>query len=257
MKELNDPMMKHNSALPGPVFDVESPIRHLPRDLNFTQRRFLEGIRFGIEMTQLSHVRLRELLTEVSRKGTYPSERYPDQAANAFLDAWSMVDSIHRLRELLSAMPNVKKSLPPLEIFMRATSEIEPLRNHAQHLKGDLLDPTLGHLPVWGTLGWLWVVDTSLSHFISGVVAAGSYASELFPIHTPANRIYHDQLDHITLSIGVSQINLSEAMRKIVQLARALEKNIKPQLEGKVELAPVDMLMLLNIAMEHETDSTT
>lgn len=245
--------MKHYPALSGAVFDTESPFRHLPRDLDSTQRRFLEGVRFAVEMTQLSNTRLRGLLTAISLQRTYTLEASPDPVASAFLDAWSMVDSIHRLRELLLATPKMKKRGPLLEVFMRATSAVEPLRNRVQHLKGDLVNPKLGHLPVWGTLGWLWIIDASLSHFLSGVLTAGSDAGALRPILTPGNRDYHDQLDHITLSVGADQVDLSEAMRLIVRLARAFEKMLRPQCEGREVLAPVDMLML--ITMQHEADS--
>lgn len=248
-------MTKHYPALSGAVFDTESPFRRLPRDLDSTQRRFLEGVRFSVEMTQLSSTRLRGLLTAISLQGKYPSEVWPVPAAGAFLDAWSMVDSIHRLRELLLAMPKMKKHGSLLEIFMRASSAVEPLRNRIQHLKGDLVNPQLVQLPVWGTLGWLWIVDASLSRFISGVLTAGPDAGALRPILTPGNRDYHDQLDHITLSVGTDQIDLSEALRLIVRLARSLEKNIKPQFEGRTELAPVDTLMLFEIEWQDETDS--
>jgi hypothetical protein len=250
-------MTEHHPVLSGAVFDKESPFRHFPRDLDPTQRRFLEGIRFSVEMAQLSSMRLRSLVTMISLNGNFPNETetYPVPAASAFLDAWSMVDSFHRLRELFRFMPRLKKRARLLEIFFRTSSSVEPLRNRVQHLKGDLVDPKLIHLPVWGTLGWLWIIDLSFKRFLSGVLTAGPDTGQLRPMPIPGNRIFHDQLDHITLSVGIDEIDLSEVMRITIRLARSLEKNLKLQFEGLAEIPLEDMLMLVEIQTQDATAS--
>jgi len=107
----------------------------------------------------------------------------------------------------------------------------------------------LSHLPVWGTLSWLWVLDAQFTHFLSGVLTAGPDAGNVRLILTPGNRVYHDQLDHITLSVGKVQFDLSEAMRFMIRVARGMEKSLIPQFEGQQVLAPVDMMMLLEMKL--------
>lgn len=250
-------MTKHYPALSGVVFDKDSPFRRLPHNLDSTQRRFCEGIRFAIEMTQLSSVRLRSVLSPISLKRTHEIEGIPDSVACAFQDAWSMIDSVHRLRELIFATPNMQKRGPLYEIFVRTSAAVEQLRNHVQHLKGDIINPQLANYPIWGTLGWLWVVDPPQGDFLSGMLTAGSSNGMIQPILVPNNRVYHDRLDHITLSFGDCQADLSEVMRIIVRMARALEATIKPQFEGQEISAPLDMLMLLEIKTQQQGDPAT
>ncbi|MDQ3820926.1 MAG: hypothetical protein M3362_25025 [Acidobacteriota bacterium] len=251
-------MTKHYPALSGSVFDKDSPFCRLPYELDSTQRRFLEGIRFAIEMAQVSSLRLRETLAQLSLSNKGEQDIADSVAVTVFLDAWSVVDSIHRLRELLQAMPKMKKRGVMLELFMRGTAQVVELRNHIQHLREELPRPDSALLPVWGTLSWLFVLDTSLTRFLSGNIVAGYDVGSNRLILSPGNRTYHDQLDHITLSADSNQANLSEMMRLVVRIGRGLEKSLKPQLEGHDELSLLDSLLLLEIEwLPNTEDSTT
>ncbi len=218
------------------------------------QRRFVQGVRIAVEMAQLSSTRLRDVLEATSVEGKYPGDAWPAQSASVFLDAWSLVDSIHRLRELLRAFPNMSKRGGLLKVFLQATSGVRTLRNHVQHLGGDLVNRDLGHLPVWGIIGWIWTINGSHTRFRSGVITAGADANMLRPILLPMDRVFHDPLDHITLSVGGDQINLSEAMRLVIRLGRAMEEQLRPQFEGRQPLPLVDALMLFDIAIDGEGD---
>lgn len=72
----------------------------------------------------------------------------------AFQDGWAFVDSINRLRRLLDHMPRMPKNSPRLQVFSRATTGIETLRNAIQHLDEELAQhkgpaqPGLGHTSV-------------------------------------------------------------------------------------------------------------
>ena len=117
-----------------------------------------------------------------------------------------------------------------------------------QHLAGDLQNPDLQRVPVWGTIGWVWARDLTLTHFISGIITAGPDASSVRPIPVPNGRILHDQLDHVTLSVKHDkEVNLSEAMRLVVRIARSLEASIGPQFAELPVLAPVDTILLFEI----------
>ena len=239
-------MSNHYPALKGAVFEVESPFRRLPVNLDMTQRLFLDGIRFAVEMAQLSHVRLRDLLSlaSIDHDKNYSAA---EAATSGFLDAWNIVDSIHRMRELLSAMPRLKKRGPLLGIFMRGTAETETLRNRIQHLRGELSNRALSHLPAWGTLSWLWVLDTSMTLFLSGYLTAGADAPHSRLILFPNNREFHDQLDHITLSVGDAKLDISEAMRLVIRVVRGLELSLREQFKDDQNVCVSDYMMLFTI----------
>jgi hypothetical protein len=172
-----------------------------------------------------------------------------------FEDAWSIVDSLHRLRELLDSFPNLQKRSMTYKVFRRVTEPVEALRNHAQHLRGQLSNPELGHLPVWGTVSWLWMIDDRATHFKSGVIFAGADDGMLRLFLTPGGLVYHDRLDHITISTNVEKLSLSEAMRLVVQLARGLEGGIGTQFDGHEALPMVDGVMIGEIVMQEEGEA--
>jgi len=243
-------VIKRIPALPGAVFQSDSPFRRLPRDLDAKQRRFLEALRFGIEMAQGSYRRLREILSAMSLDDQQTLDKHSDAVATAFLDAWGVADSIHRLRELLAVMPNLKKGAL-LKLFSRKTQQVEKLRNHIQHLSGDLHEPALARMPVWGTVSWVWLVDRTHMKVISGSMLAGvdmGQSPRPFPI--PQNRIFHDVLDHVTLSLGNDELNLSEAMRLTVRIARGLEKQLEVVFRDCEPLPLVDSRLLLTIELD-------
>jgi len=85
------------------IIGQESVLRRIPAALARTQSLFIEGIRFSIEMADLAHSRLRETLPPLSRMENPVGES--PSSVSAMLDAWSIVDSLHRLRGLLRHMP--------------------------------------------------------------------------------------------------------------------------------------------------------
>lgn len=245
--------MKHYPVVDGPVFSQESPFVQLPLGLDATQRRYLEGIRFAIEMAQLSYLRLRDMLTSATADDRSQLTQRAVATA-AFLDAWSLVDSLHRLRELLSAMPRFQKRDSLFQVFLRGTSGVAELRNRVQHLRGDLADASLAELPVWGTITWLMMKDDAAQRFLSGSLSAGPDTGGLRPLPVPNNRVFHDRLDHVTLHVGQADVDFSEAMRLTVRLAGGMEKSLRPQFEGKPPMPIVDALLVVEIQLEPQAE---
>ena len=242
--------VKHYPALEGGVFDKDSPFLALPYEMDAKQRRFLDGIRFSVEMAQLSFRRLRKTLYSITLdQRTQP---HTDVTASVFLDAWAIIDSIHRLRELLAAIPNFHKRGPLYQIFTRGTARVEEFRHRIQHLRGDLVNPELANLSVWGTVTWLFVRNAELTRFESGGLSAGMEEGHIRPIPVPNSRTFHDQLDHVALHVGTDEVNLSESMRLTIRLARALENSLRIQLRGTHSIPLVDTLTLLEIELPVE-----
>jgi hypothetical protein len=69
--------------------------------------------------------------------------------------AWSIVDSVHRVRELAEAMPGLKASDKERRDFLAATAIAEGFRHYIQHLRGELSKPEIDNFPVWGTFSWV------------------------------------------------------------------------------------------------------
>ncbi len=70
-------------------------------------------------------------------------------------NVWSMVDAVHRIRELVNSLPGLKKNTPEVRQFMDATANIEDLRHYVQHLSSEIPRLPIPSAPVWGSISWV------------------------------------------------------------------------------------------------------
>ena len=131
----------------------DSPIRQLPADFSREQALIFDGIRYAAEMADIAYWRLFDLLQELSfLLNDKPTTR---QIATAMLDVWSIVDSVNRLRDLLTEAPGLKHDVW-WKLFMRRTTDIDARRNDIQHQTDNIRLQTLvtGAGQIWGFISW-------------------------------------------------------------------------------------------------------
>lgn len=131
----------------------ESPLRQLPVETDPRLVLFVDGIRYSMETLELTHSRLLSTLESISGFQN-DKPKLSQMIAEAISDAWGMVDSAHRLRELVQQMPRLKKSEPDVQLLIRETKAVEDLRNFAQHFRTGIDGFVSKRLPLWGTLSW-------------------------------------------------------------------------------------------------------
>ena len=175
-------------------------------------------------MADLAHRRLGETLPLLSRMENPDGESQSN--VSAMLDAWSIVDSLHRLRGLLKHMPGIEKRnrIPPIRAFFDTTEKITELRNTVQHLDNTI--PGVIDDQNWAVLGSLsWgIVDPQKSQIISSCFMPGMPLGSR-PLINPANRPrWYLPVDGITVERSGISVCLSDAMRRVEALAAALEK---------------------------------
>jgi hypothetical protein len=119
---------------------------------------FADAIRFSISIARAEANRARERVSqlEVSSEGGASNEHLVVPAVAAL---WSCVDAVHRLRELLEQAPRLKKNQPVLQLFLRNTVNVEPLRHYVQHLRGEITQLPAQPTPIWGVVSWVSATD--------------------------------------------------------------------------------------------------
>ena len=115
------------------IIRKDSPLRRIPAKLNDEQTLFLDAIRYSIEMTDASYSQLKRTLLNITKKGQLHTT-LSLYTVKAIKDAWSIIDTVNRLRELLINMPGIEKGAPGRVIFMKNTAEVKSLRNIIQYL---------------------------------------------------------------------------------------------------------------------------
>jgi len=214
------------------IIDKDSPLRRFPANSENKQTLFFDGIRYSIEMAALAHTRLQQSLYSLTLSCTNSSSDLPIDFTSAMLDAWSIVDSVHRLRILINKTPGMKKQAPGFQIFDRGTTPIKDLRNFVQHLDQETQDLVGQNIPVWGTLSWFTILDPERkSGFTCTIVAGTVFQSMDGLLVNPLGKETNVPVDLITLTANNSTICLSDVMRHVERLTRSMESGLREQLK--------------------------
>jgi len=120
------------------ILGPDSPLKRLPMKMNPRQSMFFDAIRFAIEMTDFAMERLYGNLVRLVASDSASGSPVP-LAVEPFLDAWSIVDGIHRLGGLLGKMPGFKKKhqSPDFRRFSVFADKAKDLRNAVQHMNNE------------------------------------------------------------------------------------------------------------------------
>lgn len=217
-----------------PLIDESSPFRRIPFELDPHQAFFLAGIRWTIEMLNLHY---RRLLVELSRLSAGASKSIESDGIQALADAWSLVDSLHRFRELVQQVPNLKHS-PEQELFVRKTSSINELRDSIQHLREGILNMASNSQPVWGVLSWMALQDLQGKAIWACALQAGGKLDgrQLSPI--PVAGTMTAPIDRVTLTHAGHTAELSDAGRRARALFKGLERGLAQALESQNPSGP-------------------
>lgn len=102
--------------------------------------------------------------------------------AEALWKCWSVIDVVHRIREISMSLPGLGKKNAERQMFLDQTVLVEKYRNYIQHLRSELLNPQIRPFPVWGTLGWVDETNPLTAHMviIGTQIDGTSYSSCVF-----------------------------------------------------------------------------
>ncbi len=224
----------------------DSPLRRLPSELNIKQTLFLDAIRYCVEMADMSHRRLQQTLIELTRK--FKSEKETPNLGTAVLhalsDAWSLIDSVNRLRTLLNQMPNVKKKSPRLISFNKQTDAVERLRNIFQHLNHEIDNLIKNKSTAFGILNWVVPFDSSAKRCYVCSLQPGTIFKRSTPIINPSGKRISYPIDQITLITGGETVCLSDVMNQVSKLISSLESELQQQTKNLPQ-AGADLLIIL------------
>jgi hypothetical protein len=215
------------------------------------QALFFDGIRFAIEAADVAHQRLRVTLQTLSGKLDAPDPMHAETPA-AIVDAWSIVDSVHRLRGLLLKVPGLVKRQrwPAYRAFEEQSRPVEALRNAAQHLDTEIEAIATANWPVWGVLHWFILDGERRGGRICTLVGGRIVPESVTPIPVPAGRAMPEEelpLGLITLSTHIGEICLSDTMLRLKQVAAELEASLAAQQGADIVTTGSDVLIGVEI----------
>ena len=178
-------------------------------------------------MIDLADARLQQTLLTIERQVLEQVPLGDSLGTSAMLDAWSLVDSIHRLADLAERMPNVqdKKHIPGFVLLRKNTVLINDLRNFIQHLSEKIQKVTVDSptWSVWGALSWCSVNpetgDCNISTFLCGKAFKGAVRN----LVNPLGKTIRLPIGLITLTQDTVEVCLSDLMTDVDRFAAMME----------------------------------
>jgi hypothetical protein len=215
------------------ILETDSPLRRIPAQLNPRQILFFDGIRYSIDMVDMAHQRLVGTLYDLTKNCTsHSDEPIATKFITATQDAWSIIDSVHRLRMLIGQSPGFKQNTPDYQLFFRGTAKITDLRNFIQHLDQNIPKLESQNIPVWGALSWITVLDPNCKSCFTCTLLTGTIFKSMEELLVnPIGKKIEIPIDHITLAANGYTISLSDVMRSIQRITRYVESGLKDQIK--------------------------
>jgi hypothetical protein len=233
-----------NTQQRPPMIQPDSLLWKLPQGLDPCQASFLDAIRLSVQFIDVTYRRIEDALIRL----TLETDRSLLLGPIALMDAWALVDAIHRLRALISGMPRYKKRAPSKGLFLRRTVDVAALRNSFQHLVNDLPALTQSDLPVLGALTWVRPISAtektlSIETFIPGQVRGVHPSSQVaVPSSVP------DRLSQIQLWAGDRSVDVSKLRHAVSELVLALQ-HTETSIPVDLPLAPCDAMAQITIKL--------
>ena len=228
------------------LINEKSPLRRLPNKLNPRQAQFFDAIRFAAEMMDLAYQRLLgHLLTLAGPDVTNPQI----SASVAFLHAWSIVDSAHRLHGLVDNLPGLTKrnQSPEFRKFSEKADSVEKLRNAVQHMETEIHKSAEAGKAVWGTLSWIRGSYAGETIYTCLLVSGAMMPGGSHEFINPAGLKIRMPIDHVTLRQGGTSVNLTEVVDAIAAVISLLEHALTNEFQQFPETAGSDMVIALAV----------
>lgn len=213
------------------------------------QEVFLDGIELSLEMASIAYEHLCATIVQHTNDSKQGKPVGFSITTRMLLEAWSIVDSVNRLRILIQKTPNMKRT-PAVVSLLKGTEPITALRHFVQHLDERANEVAATGKPIWGSLSWAWATPSDLEHkrissivFIPGRLAV----SKGHPIVNPVGKPFAPPVDLIHLAAGEMTVSLSQTVAIASRFKTRYEKAMA-QLKTKEELGEEStQLIVVNV----------
>jgi hypothetical protein len=186
-------------------------------------------------MMKICYSRLINDIEQYSRLGNQIESSFNFQN-QILLDAWSLVDTLNRLRILVSHTPGLKKN-SLVVLFQKSTENIEILRNFIQHINREIPEVEDTGWPIWGSLTWIYVspeMQAKKELKVMVIIPGHLAKSKGLPAVNPVGLSIEPPVDHISLTVVSNPtIDLSDLYRTTMQFEQRFETSMNRAKENQ------------------------
>ena len=210
-----------------------SIFRHLPEKAR-KETLLLDGIRYSLEMSDFAYKFLKDIATDLSIRFFQQCFKTGDGGTAMVLFAWSIVDSVDRLRNMLRHTRTFNSKEPYIKTFLDKTNIVRELRNKIQHQPGKIDEYIKYDSTIIGVLGWVHLENTSSTRVLSFTFIPGTvFDAKEHSMVNPSGRQLQPPVDLLTLSVNEKVLCLSELFEELKILTQNLESALNLLFHGK------------------------
>ena len=175
---------------------------HVSTDIRIL--KCFDGLHYSFELLHFNYQGLYEACVSINQN---QSNLIP-----VLSRCWSIVDLVHRIREISQAVPGLNKKNENLVKFLHETNIAESCRHYIQHLREELSKTTPNPFPVWGSLSWVDPQDNSKSFLavIGAQIPGTSYTGCVYDIKR------RKWVSKVTLAIGNLSFNFDHIYEETI-----------------------------------------
>ncbi len=231
-----------------PLLVDDSFILRSPASLPARERVWLEAVGFSIGIADLAYDRMREILWAAAAEKSLPLGARTIPAIVS--DAWSYVDSCHRLGDMIARGMGQFKT-PQLanaaRQFRDAAQAVFALRNLVQHLPNETTELERNGTPVWGSVSWVAVISTEPPLVrVCAVMAGGGGPTVSNQLVNPLGKTFRSRVDHVHLAAFGQRVSLAQVHETLACFARELEATVSAMFPGDAR-SPASGLIFMDV----------
>jgi hypothetical protein len=204
---------------------MDSPLRKPPASFSRQQVLFLDGIRYSAEMIRIAYERLWTQLDAINVPPPDNADITTDDIARAMLDAWSIVDSANRFRDLVREFPGLPNT-PWEHIFLANTVEVDALRNIFQHQESEIGKSLVKVGQLWGFLSWAQVRGGKYTGKWLMMSAGATFVGDEFFFIGPNTLPFTVPTGRVCLSAFGKRVYLGRILQQVVNAVASLVQDI-------------------------------
>lgn len=199
-----------------------SVLRRVPMNVTDEDKVVLDGIRYSLEIADRAYRRLRQTLWDISRE---PEAEHVELYVDVVSDAWTVVDSLNRLREMCNAGCSYLEQ-NHYKNYAETLQPVVMLRNANQHMRTRQQKIIADKESAWGVISWFSVADTPPTHIDGHSLVAGSLRSLDIPMPDVPQHQFRMPVDFISMRAQKTEASISQLMLATMEFAEHLERDL-------------------------------
>ncbi|WP_374295316.1 hypothetical protein [Acinetobacter sp.] len=212
-----------------------SILLNIPKNLDYKQAVFFDGMRHALEIIDFSYKRLYQELTKLSKL-----TQYQKNYTHVYVDMWAVIDAIDRFRCLWIMQANSIAIPSPYstEEINGSLQQVRNIRNVSSHMAQKIDQIIALNSSVSGSISWVSVKNIQPLNIHTFVVRSGIINGKVsFQFSIPKEKInFIEGTGNIIIELGAYTINLSQAYEYVCGVSSYIDEQWSLQKERLLSL---------------------